>query len=351
MAWKRLGVRFPLSPLMKTKYQAAQNFQDVNAISIPLGWNQNNIADLSGKKYLITGATSGLGAECARVLLRKGAKVTITARDLKKAAKVEAAFGKFTGSLEIVEMDLADLVSVRAAASTINNGIKKTGKKYDGVILNAGIMATPYSATKDGFELQMGTNHLGHFAFAGLIHKQIAGRIVSVASQAHRIGSFGSNSIDDIRDRCLGVGKYSPWAAYGSSKLANLLFIAELERRRLANKWELTPLAAHPGWAATNLFGVASAMTGKHFQEKLMNEFNNVFAQSVEKGALPLLAALTFPNLIGSSYLGPSQFFEMRGTPKLTRARALAYDQVLAGNLWTVSEELTGVSWENSVRA
>jgi NAD(P)-dependent dehydrogenase (short-subunit alcohol dehydrogenase family) len=329
---------------MKTKYQGAQY---IDALTIPLGWNENNISDLTGKKFLITGANSGLGAQCAKVLLRKGADVTITARDLKKAAKVEAAFGKYSGTFDVVEMDLADLASIRDAAAKVG----KTQKKFDGVILNAGIMATPYSSTKDGFELQMGTNHLGHFAFAGLIHKKIDGRIVSVSSQAHRIGTFGSNSIDDIRDRCFGVGKYSPWAAYGSSKLANLLFVAELERRRLSNKWTLTPVAAHPGWAATNLFGVAPAMSGKHLQEKLMNEVNKVFAQSPQMGALPSLAALTFPNLLGSSYVGPSRFFEMRGTPKLTRARALAYDQVLAGNLWTVSEELTGVSWENSARA
>ena len=324
---------------MKTEY--------VNSLTIPLGWNENNIADLSGQRFLITGGTSGLGAQCARVLLRKGADVTITARSLKKAEELENSFGKLRGNFSVIEMDLTDLASVRTAAEVI----KKSTKKFDGVILNAGVMATPYTSTKDGFELQMGTNHLGHFAFAGLIHKKISGRLVSVASQAHRIGSFGSNTVDDIRDRCFGVGKYSPWAAYGSSKLANLLFISEAELLRLKNKWSFTPVAAHPGWAATNLFGVAPAMAGKKLQERLTLEFNKVFAQSAQMGALPLLAALTYPNLLGSSYLGPSQYFEMRGTPKLTRARALAYDQTLAGNLWSVSAELTGVAWENSARA
>lgn len=312
-------------------------------LAIPQGWNESNIADLSGKRYLITGGTSGLGFQAAKVLSSKGADVTITARDLKKAEIVKSRIPK----INIIEMDLTDLASVRSAAKIVVS----EPLKYDVVILNAGVMATPYTSTKDGFELQMGTNHLGHFAFAGLIKDRISSRLVSVSSQAHRMGAFGSGSLDDIRDRCFGVGKYSPWAAYGASKLANLLFTAEVERRRIAYGWKFMPLAAHPGWAATNLFSVGPAMAGKKLEGKLNEFVNSKFAQSAQMGTLPILAAATFPHLIGSSYIGPNRVFEMRGTPKLTRARALAYDQTLAANLWAVSEELTQVTWENSTHA
>ena len=312
-------------------------------LAIPQGWNENNIADQSGKRFLITGGTSGLGLQTAKVLVSKGADVTITARDPKKADRAV----EIIGGAKVIAMDLTDLASVRAAASQVVN----EKKKYDVVILNAGVMATPYTSTKDGFELQMGTNHLGHFAFAGLIHDRIASRLVTIASQAHRMGSFGSGSMDDIRDRACGVGKYSPWAAYGASKLANLLFTAEVERRRIASGWSFIPVAAHPGWAATNLFSVGPAMAGKNLQGKMSEFVNSKFAQSARMGALPSLAAATFPHLIGSSYIGPNGALEMRGNPKLTRARALAYDQTLAANLWAVSEELTGVTWENSTHA
>ena len=339
MACRGSGVQVPSAPLMKNNGDKSA----LTNLAIPKGWHENNIADQSGKRFLITGGTSGLGLVTARELIRKGADVTITARSMKKADKTL----KLIGPAKVIEMDLTDLASVRSAATEVN----AEKSKYDVVILNAGVMATPFTSTKDGFELQMGTNHLGHFAFAGLIKNQISDRLISMSSQAHRMGAFGSGSISDVRDRCCGVGKYSPWAAYGASKLANLLFTAEVERRRIENKWSFIPLAAHPGWASTNLFSVGPEMAGKKLQSQASAFFNSIFAQSALRGALPMLCAATFPNLVGSSYLGPDGPGEMRGTPKLTRARALAYDQTLAANLWAVSEELTGVTWEDSPHA
>jgi NAD(P)-dependent dehydrogenase (short-subunit alcohol dehydrogenase family) len=235
-------------------------------------------------------------------------------------------------------MDLTDLDSVRKAAARVD-------RAFDVVVLNAGVMATPFMKTTDGFELQMGTNHLGHFAFAGLIKNQIKDRLVVVSSFAHKMGNFGDNSIDSIKNMCLGIGKYQKWPVYGSTKLANLLFVAEVERLRITNKWSFIPIAVHPGYSDTNLQAVASQMRGAAMEEKVTMAINKVLAQPAKQGALPTLAACVYPGLIGASFIGPNGFLEMRGTPKLTRARALAYDQVLAKNLWTVSEELTKVSW------
>jgi NAD(P)-dependent dehydrogenase (short-subunit alcohol dehydrogenase family) len=206
-------------------------------------------------------------------------------------------------------------------------------------------MATPFAKTKDNFELQMGTNHLGHFAFAGLLHKQVRERIVSVSSFVHRMGSFGDNSQTAIKDICLGVGKYQPWAAYSASKLANLLFVSELERLRIKNNWSFIPIAVHPGYSNTNLQGVAPAMKGNKLEGQIIGGMNSIFAQSSARGALPTLCASVFPELLGGSFIGPNGLLEMRGFPKITRARALAYDQTLARNLWQVSEELTGIVW------
>ena len=306
-------------------------------LTIPDNWSATDIPDLTGKRFLITGATSGIGLAAASELARRNAQVVITARSVEKARDAIKKIGP--GLVDYLLMDLTDLDSVRKAAARVD-------KAFDVVVLNAGVMATPFTKTVDGFELQMGTNHLGHFAFAGLIKNQIKDRLVVVSSFAHKMGNFGDNSIDSIKNMCLGIGKYQKWPVYGATKLANLLFVAEVERLRIANNWSFIPIAVHPGYSDTNLQAVASQMRGAAMEEKVTMAINKVLAQPAKQGALPTLAACVFPGLIGASFIGPNGFLEMRGTPKLTRARALAYDQVLAKNLWTVSEELTKVSWK-----
>ena len=305
-------------------------------LTIPDNWTATDIPDLTGKRFLITGATSGIGLAAASELARRNAQVVITARSVEKARDAIKKIGP--GLVDYLLMDLTDLESVRKAAARVD-------RAFDVVVLNAGVMATPFTKTVDGFELQMGTNHLGHFAFAGLIKNQIKDRLVVVSSFAHKMGNFGDNSIDSIKNMCLGIGKYQKWPVYGATKLANLLFVAEVERLRIANNWSFIPIAVHPGYSDTNLQAVASQMRGAAMEEKVTMAINKVLAQPAKQGALPTLAACVFPGLIGASFIGPNGFLEMRGTPKLTRARALAYDQVLAKNLWTVSEELTKVSW------
>ena len=307
-----------------------------NAIAIPDNWTATDIPDLTGKRFLITGATSGIGLAAASELARRNAQVVITARSVEKAREAIKKIGP--GLVDYLLMDLTDLDSVRKAAARVD-------RAFDVVVLNAGVMATPFMKTTDGFELQMGTNHLGHFAFAGLIKNQIKDRLVVVSSFAHKMGNFGDNSMESIRNLCLGIGKYQKWPVYGATKLANLLFVAEVERLRIANNWSFIPIAVHPGYSDTNLQAVASQMRGAAMEEKVTMAINKVLAQPAKQGALPTLAACVYPGLIGASFIGPNGFLEMRGTPKLTRARALAYDQVLAKNLWTVSEELTKVSW------
>lgn len=304
---------------------------------IPRGWRVQDLYDQSGKRFLITGGTSGLGRETARELARNGAHVTITARSTKKANETlnEIASEK----VDFIEMDLTDLESVRKAARAV------TGT-YDVLILNAGIMAIPFAKTVDGFETQFGTNHLGHFALTGLIKNQITHRIITVSSFAHRMGSFGSGSLDEIKDIALGNKKYSPWGAYGTSKLANLLFSFELERKARINNWPFISIATHPGYANTNLQMVSSRIRENSTEEKITAIINKLFGQSATNGALPILLAATHPGLFGGLFVAPSGLMEMRGSPKLTRAREIAYDQMLATNLWSISEELTGVSWK-----
>jgi NAD(P)-dependent dehydrogenase (short-subunit alcohol dehydrogenase family) len=311
-------------------------------LRIPNGWDVSNIPDQSGRRILITGGNSGLGLATAQALTRRGASVAITSRDPERGEWARRQIGQ---GAQVIPLDLTDLASIHATVDSIN----RAGKVFDVVVLNAGIMATPLRLTRDGFESQMATNHLGHFAFAGLIKDLIGERLISVSSQAHRIGSFGNGSREDIRDRCTGVGRYSPWAAYGSSKLANLLFTAELERRRLKNNWKFIPLAAHPGWSSTNLF--QSGGREASLQDHISHLATRLIAQSSAQGALPTLCAATFPGLLGSTYIGPDGLGQMWGKPQLTRARPLAYDQTLGANLWAVSEELTGVTWENSSHA
>jgi len=305
-------------------------------LTIPDNWNASQMPDLTGKRFLITGATSGIGLAAATELARRNANVVITARSVEKARDAIKKIGP--GLVDYILMDLTDLESVKRAAARVD-------RAFDVVVLNAGVMATPFTKTVDNFELQMGTNHLGHFAFAGLIKNQIKDRLVVVSSFAHKMGSFGDNSQEAIRNLCLGIGKYQKWQVYGASKLANLLFVSEIERLRIEKNWSFIPLAVHPGYSDTNLQAVASQMRGAATEEKITMMINKILAQPASQGALPTLAACVYPDLIGASFIGPNGFMQMRGTPKLTRAKALAYDQLLAKNLWQVSEELTKVSW------
>ena len=305
--------------------------------NLPSGWNTSRIPDQTGKRYLITGGNSGLGLETAKALAARGAHVTITARSALKGAVALAE----TGASEFIEMDLGDLASVREAAT-------KVSEPYNVVFLNAGIMAVPFAKTADGFESQLGVNHLGHFAFAGLIENFVTDRWVVTTSFTHRWGGFGNQTKEEIRNRCLGIGRYSPWIAYGDSKLAGLLMVSEMERRRVSRGFGAIPMAAHPGWSDTNLF---KHPVKAHPVSKLSNLVAGGLAQSGAAGALPMLCAAVLEGINHTAFLGPNGFLELKGSPKFTQAKALGYDQQLARNLWDVSEELTGVTWENAPHA
>ena len=308
--------------------------------TIPKHWNKPD--SLIGKHLLITGASSGLGLEVARAAIAAGADVTLAVRNLEKTVPLlpQLKVGA-QGKVDTLKLDLTNLKSIREAADSVTSPI-------DVLVLNAGVMATPLRHTVDGFELQMGTNHLGHFAFAGQVFKALSAdaRVVSVSSMAHRMGSFTSEL---IFDQCYGRGEYAPWSAYGRSKLANLLFTLQLHRLsqlgQLPERKVVLATAAHPGWSATNLQAVGAQMKNQPVMERGANVVNKVFAQSAKQGALPILCAATFPGIPGGSYLGPDGFLEMRGYPKFTRASSAAYDQNLAAKLWDISCELTGVDW------
>ena len=310
-----------------------------STLRIPTGWSASDIPDLSGKRFVITGATSGIGLEAARELVRAGGEVIIAARNPIKAERTVLALGRERSSW--VECDVSSLNSVRSAARKIDG-------EFDVLILNAGIMAIPFTSNEDGFEMQMATNHLGHFALAALLKDQITSRVVTVSSSAHRMGDFGSGSLDEISSRIIAEeikDSYSPWKVYGTSKLANMLFGFELERRARANDLQFTSMVVHPGYADTNLQYVAADLTGDQNRKKAISWMNRLMAQDASMGALPTLAAATIEDLHGGALVGPDGFLEMRGHPRLSRARSLAYDQQLASNLWHISEELTGVTW------
>ena len=308
--------------------------------AIPKYWKK--LDSLVGKHVLVTGASSGLGLEVARATVAAGADVTMAVRNVAKTnALIPQLKVGASGSISVLPLDLTSLKSIKKAAHDV-------AKPIDILILNAGVMATPLRHTEDGFELQMGTNHLGHFAFAGQVLDALVdgARVVTVSSQAHRMGSFQP---EKIIDQCYGRGEYQPWSAYGRSKLANLLFTLQLHRLSqqgsLPKNKKVAAMAAHPGWSATNLQAVGAQMKNQPLMERGSNVVNTLFAQSAKQGALPILCAATFPELPSGSYLAPDGFLEMRGYPKLTRASSAAYDQGLAEKLWEISSELTGVAW------
>jgi NAD(P)-dependent dehydrogenase (short-subunit alcohol dehydrogenase family) len=285
-------------------------------------WTASDLPDLGGRTVVITGANSGIGLVAARELARKGARVVLAVRDTTKG---EAAADSIPGTAEVRRLDLADLASVREFASGWEGDL-------DILINNAGVMATPERRTADGFELQFGTNHLGHFALTNLLLPQIRDRVVTISSPAHRVGKI------DLDDLNWERRSYSRWPAYGQTKLANLLFTLELQRRLNSIHSDVRALAAHPGYAATNL----QSHSENFVNNLVMTVGNKLIAQSAEMGALPTLYAAT-QDLPGASYVGPDGFQEQRGHPTLIGRSARASDVETARLLWERSEELTGV--------
>jgi NAD(P)-dependent dehydrogenase (short-subunit alcohol dehydrogenase family) len=307
-------------------------------------WTAADIPDQSGRVAVVTGANSGLGRVTSRELARAGARVIMTARDEGRGREaIEAVRADVPDAqVELASLDLADLSSVREFAQRFSAG----NEGLDTLVNNAGVMALPRRETADGFEMQFGTNHLGHFALTGLLLERLLAqpepRVVTVSSGAHRMGKIDFNDLQGERS-------YRRWGAYGQSKLSNLLFARELQRRAEEAGTPLRSLAAHPGYAATNLQSAAGRMDKgltSRIGSAVMSVSNRVLAQSDEMGALPLLYAATVPDVPGGSYVGPDRMLEQRGHPTLVGSSKAGQDMDTARRLWEVSEELTGVHYE-----
>lgn len=294
-------------------------------------WNIGNIPDLTNKVVIVTGATSGLGKETARVIAGKNAEVIMAVRNIEKGEKVANEIrNQFnSSSVEVRKLDLSSLNSIRVFAESFIRDYKR----LDILINNAGIMMCPYSKTTDGFEIQMGTNHFGHFALTGLlmplIMKTEESRIVSVSSMAH---SWGDIDFTDLNweDRT-----YNTQKAYGDSKIANLYFVYELARILKNKGSDIKVIAVHPGWTATNL--------QRH--SGIMNSLNRVFAQKVDMGVLPTLRAAFGLNANSGDYFGPDGKLHLKGFPELQKSNEKSYELATAEKLWKVSEELTAVEY------
>jgi NAD(P)-dependent dehydrogenase (short-subunit alcohol dehydrogenase family) len=304
---------------------------------MPTSWAVADMPSLSGRVAVVTGANSGIGLIAARELARAGVSVVLACRNMVKGevaiASVEASVP--SAQVELAELDLGSLESVRDFAA----GFGDSHERLDLLVNNAGVMAPPRRLTADGFESQIGTNHLGHFALTGLLLGSLraasAPRIVTVSSDAHRFGRIRFNNLQGERH-------YNNWLAYSQSKLANLLFAFELQRRAIAAGWNLLSVAAHPGYAATNLQNAGPA---GRVERMTMVVGNRLVAQSAEMGALPTLYAAV-ADLPGGSFVGPNGFMGLRGHPHLVTAIARAYDEDTARRLWSVSQELTGIHYE-----
>ncbi len=294
-------------------------------------WTTDNIPDQSGKVAIVTGANSGLGYETARALAHKGTTTILACRSAAKgqAAAQQIMNEKPKGTAVFMQLDLADLASVAEFVANFNGRYDR----LDMLINNAGVMIPPYGKTADGFEQQFGVNHLGHFALTGrlldLILRTPKARIVTVSSMMHMRGQINFADLNSEKS-------YNRSAAYGQSKLANLLFTYELQRKLAAAGADTIAVAAHPGWAATNL----------QKNSGLINFMNRFLAQSAAMGALPTLRAATDLDVRGGEYYGPGGRFGSVGYPKVVQSNGRSHDQTVAAKLWTVSEEMTGVHYD-----
>ncbi|RMI29644.1 oxidoreductase [Nocardia stercoris] len=292
-------------------------------------WDTHDLPDLSARTFIVTGANSGLGAATTRALSAAGAQVIMACRDV---AKAQALAGELGVKVRLQRLDLADLASIHEFAATVDGA--------DVLINNAGVMAVPLQRTRDGFEMQIGTNHLGHFALTGLLYNagKIGSRVVTVASMAH----FGGRI--DLDDLNWERRPYSRTQAYGQAKLANVLFARELQRRLSAVGSPVISVAAHPGYAATSLH----LHTGSRLLQPVLSLGASLLAQSAEMGALPSLYAAAAPDVQPGGYYGPDGFRGFRGYPAPAPVAPAATDEVLARRLWELSEELTKVDFPGS---
>lgn len=301
-------------------------------------WTKENIPDLSGKIIIVTGGNSGLGYESVKAFAEKGAEVILACRDLEKGkmARAEMMQTIMSGKIEVLPLDLMDLSSVKNFVSLF----RKNYGQLDVLLNNAGIMTTPYFLTKDGFEAQLGTNHLGHFALTGqlidLIVKTPMSRVVNVSSMAHKWGKMDFSNLQFEQ----GKG-YSPIKAYGRSKLSNLLFTYELQRRFEKENLNSIAVAAHPGVSNTNL----NRYISRKFLYKIVSPLAGSIMQAANMGALPQIRASVDPNVKGSEYYGPDGFNEMKGYPVLVKSNKASHNREDAVKLWEVSEKLTGVNF------
>ena len=295
-------------------------------------WNFDSIPNQSGRVAIVTGSNTGIGFETARALARKGAQVILACRNLHNG---QDAAGRVQNespiaTVEAQPLDLSDLGSVRAFASAFSGA----HERLDLLVNNAGVMIPPFGRTKQGFELQFGTNHLGHFALTGFLLPLLlatpSSRVVVVYSVAHRTGRIDFDDLNYERR------PYRAWQAYSQSKLANVLFALELGRHLQPARTSPIVTAAHPGWTATDLQRTAAAM----------RFFNPLFAMDAADGALPTLRAATDPAAPPGSHWAPSRFFELNGPPVPGRITAAGQDRNVAARLWEVSEELTGVRYD-----
>ena len=283
-------------------------------------WTSDQVTDQTGKTIIVTGASSGIGLEAAKVLADKGARVVAAVRNVNKAKLV------LPSSIEIKELNLADLSSVTKFAREIDFD-------FDVLLNNAGVMAIPLARTAQGFEMQIGTNHLGHFALTGLLLEQIKEKVVTVSSIVHRVGKI---NFDNFNSEI----KYGKWPAYSQSKLANLLFTSELSRRLKAANRRTKALAVHPGYADTNL----QANSSRGEKSLSMKIANKIFAQSAQQGAWPSLFAIT-QDLPSDTFIGPDGLFQAKGNPKRVSRAKVAQDLEVAKKLWELSESLTGIKY------
>src|SRR3954469_14889741 len=305
------------------------------------GWSADDIPPQEGRIAIVTGTNSGLGFVTARELARAGATVVMTSRDPARGADAEQRLRAATpgADVHLESLDLASQASIRAFARHVSAA-------YGGVDLlvnNAGVMAIPRAATADGFEMQLGTNHLGHFALTGLLLpallKRPGSRVVTVSSAAHKVGSI---NFDDLQ----GHKSYFSWRAYAQSKLANLLFAYQLQRRLAASGTTTISAAAHPGYASTNLQAVGPQKSGNRVMGALMTLGNLAIGQTADDGALPQLYAATAPDVEGGAFYGPSRLMETRGAPKRVNSTSRSEDLSLAARLGAVSEALTDFRYE-----